>query len=84
MFKWIREFFGGKDNSVQTVTVPTAEPVQVPEEKIEAKKEKEPWNKFPTSPPPEAEPPKKPRAKRVQSSSATKTKPSRVKKDANV
>ena len=35
MFKWIREFFGGKDTSVQTVTVPAAEPVQVPEEKIE-------------------------------------------------
>jgi len=81
MFKWIREFFGGKDTTPQTITVPAAEPAPVPEEKIEVKKEIEPWNKFPTSPPPEAEPPKKPRAKRNQS--VVKTKP-RVKKDANV
>jgi len=92
MLKWLRELFGGKDRIAvqpqpegcpvlaQAIEV-KPEPVKVEPKTVVA--EKEPWHKFPTSPPPsEVEKPKKTRAKK--DTNKITTKPPRVKKNANV
>ena len=86
MFKWLREFFVGKDNVQPTTVEPsktevsqtiTVEPpkLEVVPQTVETKPDKEPWNQFPKSPPETQKRSRKPRV--------AKPKPT-LKKNANV
>ncbi|NDG30851.1 hypothetical protein EB118_12360 [bacterium] len=90
MFKWLRELFGGKDSKTESQTI-TVEPpkVEVEPQKIEVSeppklKEHEPCNKFPTSPPEDPKPARKPRAAKPKADTPAPVKKPRVKKNANV
>ena len=91
MLKWLRELFGGKDVKpadksgecpYMQSTVVESPKVEVPPQTVH--KTSEPWNKFPTFPPPDVkEPVKKTRETKPKTTLAPAKKP-RAKKNANV